>query len=130
MGAPKIDAYLYGMMRGFTFFIFFFSILSVSAQKKKPVEAQPNSVDPTYAEEHYVPKASKKSKKLGVTYDARKIFRKRMEKNWKEREKAEKNFSGERKADKSQPPYFGHKKPPKIRPQGKRKVCKVCGIKH
>ena len=116
-------------------FIFFFvSIISieVSAQKNKEKqnEPQPNSIDPAYAEERFVPKASKKKKKFGLTYEARNDFEGRMEKNWKEREKEEKNISGRRKADKSQPPYFGHKRPPKIRPQGKRKVCKVCGIKH
>ncbi|UZR96072.1 hypothetical protein [Chondrinema litorale] len=28
------------------------------------------------------------------------------------------------------PLYFGHKKPPKKRPVGKQKYCKVCGIRH
>jgi len=28
------------------------------------------------------------------------------------------------------PMYFGHKKPPKKRPRGKQKYCKVCGIWH
>lgn len=110
-------------------FIFLFSLSAAVAQKKKPAE-QPNSIDPNYAEEHYVPKAAKRKKKYEVTYEARNKFWDRMEKNWKQREKDEKNFSGERKANKSLPPYFGHKRPPKIRPQGKRKYCKVCGIKH
>ena len=30
----------------------------------------------------------------------------------------------------SDPLYFGHKKPPKKRPLGKRKFCKVCRMKH
>lgn len=30
----------------------------------------------------------------------------------------------------SDPTYFGHKKPPKRRPLGKRKLCKECLIKH
>ena len=30
----------------------------------------------------------------------------------------------------SDPMYFGHKKKPKIRPVGKRKLCKECGIVH
>lgn len=30
----------------------------------------------------------------------------------------------------SNPLYFGHKKPPKKRPLGKRKLCKVCHIVH
>lgn len=104
--------------------------VTVSAQKKKTEKTTPNSVDPNYQENKYVPKATRKKKKSGVTYEARNDFEDRMEKNWKEKEKEEKNISGERKADKSQPPYFGHKRPPKIRPANKRKVCKVCGIKH
>lgn len=30
----------------------------------------------------------------------------------------------------SDPSYFGHKRPPKKRPLGKRKFCKECGIIH
>lgn len=30
----------------------------------------------------------------------------------------------------SDPMYFGHKKPPKKRPPGKQKFCKVCGMRH
>ena len=30
----------------------------------------------------------------------------------------------------SDPSYFGHKRPPKKRPVGKRKFCKECGIVH
>ncbi|MCB0489023.1 MAG: hypothetical protein R2820_15680 [Cyclobacteriaceae bacterium] len=113
-------------------FLFVFSAsTSVLAQKKKSDKNEPNSLDNGRLEEKYVPKAAKsKKKKSGPSYEARNDFEERMEKNWKEREREEKNFSGERKADKSQPPYFGHKRPPKIRPMGKRKVCKVCGIKH
>ena len=110
--------------------VFLFSFGVATAQKKKPADPQPNSIDPNYAEENYVPKTAKRKKKFEATYEARNEYKDRMEKNWKQREKDEKNFSGERKADKSQPPYFGYKRPPKIRPQGKRKYCKVCGIKH
>ncbi|MEQ8424253.1 MAG: hypothetical protein RIA63_06050 [Cyclobacteriaceae bacterium] len=119
------------MIFRFTILVIFCAITNTTiAQKKKQRETQPNSIDPAYAEEHFVPKAAKKKKKFEVTYEARNDFHNRIEKNWKEREKTEKNVSGERRADKSQPPYFGHKRPPKIRPVGKRKVCKVCGIKH
>lgn len=30
----------------------------------------------------------------------------------------------------SDPTYFGHKKPPKKRPNGKKKFCKECGLSH
>lgn len=112
------------------FLLVFSASASVLAQKKKSEKSEPNSLDNGRLEEKYVPKAKGKKKKSGPSYEARSDFEERMEKNWKEREREEKNFSGERKADKSQPPYFGHKRPPKIRPMGKRKVCKVCGIKH
>jgi len=106
----------------------FMSFINVAAQKKK--SADPNSFDPKVVDERFVPEKTKKKKKFGRTYDARNEFHARIEKNWKEREKREKNVSGERRPDKSKPPYFGHKRPPKIRPEGKRKVCKVCHIKH
>ncbi|MBM3178407.1 MAG: hypothetical protein FJZ78_10425 [Bacteroidetes bacterium] len=35
-----------------------------------------------------------------------------------------------RRVDNAQPPYFGHRRPVKIRPNGKRKLCKTCGIVH
>ena len=35
-----------------------------------------------------------------------------------------------RKPQYSNPLYFGHKKPPKKRPLGKRKLCRECGIVH
>lgn len=106
-----------------------FSFLSVPAQKKKSSD-EANSFDPKNVDERYVPEKSKKKNKFGRTYEARSDFHDRIEKNWKEREKREKNVSGRRKPDKSKPPFFGHKRPPKIRPEGKRKVCKVCGINH
>lgn len=54
-------------------------------------------------------------------------FRDRLKDVYKQKAKEE------RLADKPQysdPLYFGHKKPPKKRPIGKQKMCKVCGIKH
>lgn len=118
------------MVGRLTIILFLFIHVSIASAQDKKAKAQPNSIDPNYAEENYVPKASKKKKKFGATYEARNDFQERMEKNWKKREKDEKNFNGKRNADKSLPPYFGHKRPPKIRPAEKQKVCKVCGIKH
>lgn len=111
--------------------LFCFSFLDGSAQKKKS-SGEPNSFDPKIVDERFVPEKTKKEKrgKFERTYEARNEFHDRIEKTWKEREKREKNVSGERKPDKSKPPYFGHKRPPKIRPVGKQKVCKVCHIKH
>lgn len=109
--------------------IFCLPFVSVSAQKKKS-SSDANSFDPKNVDERYVPEKSKKKKKFGRTYEARNDFHDRIEKSWKEREKREKNVSGRRKPDKSKPPFFGHRRTPKIRPEGKRKVCKVCGISH
>ncbi|MEQ9592438.1 MAG: hypothetical protein RLN86_07565 [Cyclobacteriaceae bacterium] len=119
------------MMR-IIFALLFYALLTTTvahAQKKKSKEKSGNSVNPDYPARDYEARASKK-KRSGISYEARSEFVDRMEENWKQREKAEKNVSGKRKPDKSQPPYFGHKRPPKIRPIGKQKVCKVCHIKH
>lgn len=119
------------MLTRLLFVVFMLTISSLGfGQKAKKDKSFANSMDPVNDENRYVPEASKKKKKPGATYDARDDFDSRMEKNWKRREKREKNISGEQKADRTQPPYFGHKRPPKVRPAEKRKVCKVCGIKH
>lgn len=51
----------------------------------------------------------------------------RQEENAKRREKEAKLAE---KPQYSDPTYFGHKKKPKKRPVGKRKLCKECGIVH
>ncbi|AHM61983.1 hypothetical protein D770_18660 [Flammeovirgaceae bacterium 311] len=51
----------------------------------------------------------------------------RQEDNAKRREKEAKLAE---KPQYSDPSYFGHKKKPKKRPVGKRKMCKECGIVH
>lgn len=98
-------------------------------------------------------KEKKKSKKLekegdwGATYqvDSKKVrkklkksvykhfdakieeYEKRMEANAKKYKKMEKEM---KKPQYSDPTYFGHKKPPKKRPPGKKKFCKVCRMWH
>ncbi len=54
-------------------------------------------------------------------------FRKRMKKVAKKKAKEEKLAKKPEYSDQS---YFGHKRPPKKRPPGKQKFCKVCRIKH
>lgn len=54
-------------------------------------------------------------------------FRKRMKKVYKQKAKEEKLA---KKPEYSDPSYFGHKRPPKKRPPGKQKFCKVCKMKH
>jgi hypothetical protein len=97
-----------------------------SNDKKFPTTLQP--VNPV---RYYGPrKEKKKKKKSSVTHDAQNDYYKRVESTWREREKREKTYERGGKADIMKPPYFGHKKPPKIRPIEKRKYCKVCGIRH
>ena len=54
-------------------------------------------------------------------------FRERMAEVRKEKRKEEKLAQ---KPQYTNPLYFGHKKPPKKRPLGKQKYCKVCQLKH
>ena len=71
---------------------------------------------------------AKKRKASSLTYDqAVRDFDKRMKAAAKRYKKEEKLA---RKPQFSNPLYFGHKRPPKKRPLGKRKLCKECGIVH
>ncbi|MEQ9405878.1 MAG: hypothetical protein RIM99_19960 [Cyclobacteriaceae bacterium] len=54
-------------------------------------------------------------------------FRARLSKVYKKKAKEEKKADKPQYSDSS---YFGHKRPPKKRPVGKQKFCKVCKIKH
>ena len=54
-------------------------------------------------------------------------FEERMEANAKAAVKKERMM---RKPQYSDPSYFGHKKKPKKRKVGRKKVCKECGLKH
>ncbi len=89
----------------------------------------PTTLQPVNPVKYYGPRKEKKARKT-VTYDAKNEYNERMERNWREREKREKSLERGEAADKMRPPYFGHKKPPKIKPIGKRKYCKICGIRH
>jgi hypothetical protein len=115
-----------------TLSLLFFIFLSgeIFAQQKGQTQTDknfPTSLQPVNPVQHYGPKKAKKTKKKAVTYDAQNDYYNRVENTWKEREKREKSYGG---VDIMKPPYFGHKKPPKIRPIEKRKYCKICGIRH
>lgn len=71
----------------------------------------------------------KKKKKVEFKTEAEEVadFRKRMEKVYKEKAKTAKEAE---KPQYSNPLYFGHKKPPKKRKNGKKKFCKECGLWH
>ncbi len=73
----------------------------------------------------------KKKKKTSPFYSTKEeeieAFRKKMKVVYKQKAKEEKLAQ---KPEYSDPSYFGHKRPPKKRPPGKQKFCKVCKMKH
>ncbi len=110
-------------------------VLEGKGQSKKPASTPadkdfPTTLQPVNPVKYYGPRKKKKKKQPAVTYDAQSDYYDRVEQTWREREKREKTTSLNGGTDYLKPPYFGHKKPPKIRPIGKRKYCKICGIRH
>jgi hypothetical protein len=97
---------------------------------------QSNSFRPYIPEEKQVPK-NKNSKKNDKGFFATLFFKQlddkvdqfyqRLEDNAKRKRKIERKMKHPQYSDFS---YFGHKRKPKIRPVGKRKFCKECGIVH
>lgn len=72
-------------------------------------------------------RTSKGKLNLSTYVETQKNFEKRMKNVAKEHKKRDKMM---KKPQYSDPTYFGHRRPPKIRPVGKRKMCKECGIVH
>lgn len=73
-------------------------------------------------------KKTKKKKRLSQQLDnSVEEYNKLMKQNARKYARIEK---GMKKPQYSDPTYFGHKRPPKKRPLGKRKMCKECGIVH
>ena len=113
-------------------FFFVATVKEICAQTKEPNPVDknfPTTLQPVNPVQYYGPRKAKKKKKT-VTYDAEKEYYHRLENTWREREKREKSFERGEATDYMKPPYFGHKKPPKIRSIEKRKYCKICGIRH
>ncbi len=90
----------------------------------------PTTLQPVNPVKYYGPRKDKKKKKKSVTYNAKNEYYDRVETLWREQEKREKIFERGEAPDFMKPPYFGHKKQPKVRPLEKRKYCKICGIRH
>ncbi|MEO1051101.1 MAG: hypothetical protein AAFX87_10755 [Bacteroidota bacterium] len=122
---------------------------AVQAQKKKDKKnnkqeqvefsKSPNAYEPYKPEENTAEqtsskKSSKKAKKQSFNGQYSKMLDtkvKEFEKRMVAKEKYErKKAKGMEKPQYSNALYFGHKKPPKKRPKGKRKLCKECGIVH
>ena len=103
-----------------------------SSKKRKrdgdTFQNSPSTVDPNFAPAeapHHHSKRSRRGK--GPTVESQKEYADRMQATVKAKRKAEKEMA---KPQNSDPMYFGHKRPPKKRPPGKMKFCKVCGIRH
>ena len=75
----------------------------------------------------------KKKERAGVRTNEEELaaFRKRVSEAYRENAKAEyKAHKVKRKEARSGEKFHGHKRPPKKRPPGKQKFCKICRIKH
>lgn len=123
------------MLRGVIILLLSATTTGALAQLKDvgtpPDKKVPTTLQPVNPVKYYGPRKEKKKKKgKPVTYTARDEYDDRVEKVWQEQEKREKRFEQGETMDQMKPPYFGHKKPPKVRPIGKRKQCRVCGIRH
>jgi len=113
---------------------FSFSLLSEASAQVTPSETGAETEFPTTLRsgkpaKAATPQKAAKTKKYNskATYDARKEFEQRVDKA--ARERARNQDSGEG-LEEMKAPYFGHRKVPKVRPVEKRKLCKVCGIRH
>jgi hypothetical protein len=108
---------------------------SSGKKKKAASEAQSNSPttlepgEPYYPKKDYGPKKSRKSRKKssGPTYESQDEYEARMREGVKTIRRNERMLM---KPQYTNPMYFGHKRPPKKRPPGKMKYCKVCGMRH
>jgi hypothetical protein len=122
------------MIRGLLLVPVFAAVFSAAISQSQPVEKKkgkesPNSLSPTNPAKVYAaPK--KKNKTNERTYDAVDDYYDRTEGILKDRARKENSKRKLREDERMKPPYFGHKRPPKIRPIEKRKYCKVCGIRH
>lgn len=121
--------------------IFFITVGNVGAQSKKSKKKNkdmevefnqaPSSRDPDFSVGE-APSREAKRKTQSKNYKKRldrkvEEYEERMQANAKKRAKMEKKMD---KPQYSDPMYFGHKKKPKKRKLGKRKLCKECGIVH
>ena len=123
-----------------TVFFFLLSGFAMAQSEKSQSQERTSKGDDFFkGYEFKEQKANKKSniklkkRKAGrsniTAYYDRKIeeYKDRMEANAERYKEMSKEME---KPQYSDPTYFGHKKPPKKRPVGKKKFCKICGIVH
>lgn len=115
----------------FLFILFSCSLTYAQSSKKKSrKEKNKQEIDRGATYEIETSKAKKKKNTSSISKDFDKKveeYEERMVRNAKKNVKMEKEMS---KPQYSDPTYFGHKKKPKKRPQGKKKFCKECGMYH
>jgi hypothetical protein len=107
-------------------FIMFLSCLAAKAQSTRDPGVKPQA--PVYQAEPKKKTGKRKTptgRVSGVETQAE--FQARMKAVAKEMAKRDRMMS---KPQYSDPSYFGHKRPPKKRPVGKRKFCKECEMVH
>lgn len=122
----------------FCFMLFFIEV--VNAQKKKKDKKEktqtyqeaPSSRNPGYNQQNVQKSSKTAAKGKSNSYMAnldRKVdeYHERMKDNAKRYKKMARLS---KKPQYSDPTYFGHKRKPKKRPPGKRKLCKECEIVH
>lgn len=115
-----------------------FTATAQKAKREKMKKAErvdrSNAFEPDIPERAMAPAKTRKTNKKSFRArykksldQKKKDFEKRMEANAKEDRKMRREME---KPQYSDPSYFGHKRKPKKRPPGKRKLCKECGIVH
>ncbi len=97
----------------------------VKAQNTRDVDA-PKPAAPVYQSSKAKKTTTVKKGKAKKESDSE-VFRKRLKKVFREKAKMERKME---KPQYSDPSYFGHKRKPKKRANGKKKFCKECGLTH
>lgn len=111
-------------------FLLTFGLIVMSFESMAQTTRDPNQFEQSSSTSVKAEKKKKKNSKNSHRYkidNAVKEYEELMKTNVKKRAKIAK---GMKKPQYSDPSYFGHKKKPKKRPVGKRKMCKECGIVH
>jgi hypothetical protein len=111
--------------KAFSLIILFFVVGFATAQSTRDVQA-PTPPKPVYkSEKETKTKLFKRNKEQADEEVVQ--FRKRMKKVARKKRKEERMAL---KPQYSDPLYFGHKRPPRKRKNGKKKFCKECGMTH
>ena len=125
MQSKKI--YLLGML-GLMFLLLSVEGYGQSTRSVEEILQQRSTVRNTKKKKKFSLFKKKKSESpYKTSTQLREEFDQRMKDNSKRSRKERKMAN---KPQYSNPLYFGHKKPPKKRPQGKKKLCKECGLVH